>query len=59
MAATGGIFVISTNQCDVQHGPRRGRFGENFSPLRYRLPGEFLVESHKFFDAIAIISKKD
>ena len=59
MAATGGIFVISTNQCDVQHGPRRGRFGENFSPLRYRLPGEFLVVTDALFEAIAIISKKD
>ena len=59
MAATGGILKISTNKCDVQHGPRRGRLGENFSPLPYRLPGEFLVHAHTFFDAIAIISYKD
>ena len=59
MAATGQILKISTNKCDVHWGTFGGRFGEKFSPLRYRLPGEFLVESDTFFEAIAIISKKD
>ena len=59
MAAPGGIFMISTNKCDVQHYTSRGRFAENFSPLRYRLPGEKLSHAHTFFEAIAIISKED
>ena len=41
MAATGGILKISTNKCDVQHGPRRGRFAENLS-LDFR-PVETLI----------------